>query len=677
MNDRTRPPATIRTRLAALVLACVLPSVLVLLVLVHDGYQRSQQQLYQDAYSRARAAALAVDREVSAVAGSLEALSTSSHIPAAQWDGLHAQARQMQRRTGVRFVLADADSGQGVVDSAADRAGRAGPAGAAAIEVPGVPVAVPRDGRYTLSARLSHVHLTMLLEEQDLPGSWGVSLFRGDGTALASLDGPVEAPARLEGETLRHAAGGPAGRLLPVRGADGVRLLMAFDRPARVPWIVAVAMPAAEAESTTLAHSLLAGLGALAAFACGLALAWSVGRRIVGAVEGLAAIDAPARTQPAYFREADEVRLALAGASRALRESQQQSEARNQRLAHILDAAFDAIVAADADQRILLFNPAAERMFGFRRDEVLGQPLELLLPERLRAAYVAKIREFDPSAGATLRGRSALGRRADGSEFPIEASFAPFQEDGRLYYTAVVRDVTVRMQREQALLRSNADLQQFAYAASHDLKAPLRTIAGFVQVLRRVYAAHLEGRAQDMLERIARAARQLDELTDALLAFARLDAAADTREPADCGQLVRQALQLLQPQIEHAGMQVEVGDLPTVPGDPALLAHLFLNLVGNALRYHRAGVPPVLRIAAERQEDRWVLAFDDNGLGVDASQRERIFAGFVRLHRHEEIEGTGMGLAICRRIVERHAGTIWVEGKPTPGSVFKVALPAA
>ncbi|GLZ46035.1 histidine kinase [Actinomycetospora sp. NBRC 106375] len=231
--------------------------------------------------------------------------------------------------------------------------------------------------------------------------------------------------------------------------------------------------------------------------------------------------------------------------------------------------------------------------------------------------------------------------------------------------------------RSQELARSNSDLEQFAYVASHDLQEPLRKVASFCQLLQRRYAGQLDERADQYIEFASDGAKRMQVLINDLLAFSRVGRQGDSMEVVDLDRLVDRATENVAGALEESGAVVEHGTLPSVLGAPALLTTVFQNLLGNSLKF-RGDEPPRLRVDAERDPedpDRWLLRFADNGIGIDPEYAERIFVIFQRLHARNAYPGTGIGLAMCRKIVEHHGGGMWLEPHAPPGTTFVVALP--
>ena len=218
------------------------------------------------------------------------------------------------------------------------------------------------------------------------------------------------------------------------------------------------------------------------------------------------------------------------------------------------------------------------------------------------------------------------------------------------------------------------ELQQFAYVASHDLKTPLRGIAGFAQFLHRDYRGKLDEKADDYIERIVEGAKRMQRLIDDLLAYSRVESRSAPFAPADLNEVFEDAVLLHLASIEDASGEVTRDDLPTVAGDRPQVSQLLQNLLGNAIKYH-GDQPPQVHVLAEYADGKWTIAVRDNGIGIAANQREQIFEVFRRLHAADKYPGTGIGLAVCRRIVQQHGGNIWVESAPGNGSTFYFPLP--
>ena len=244
---------------------------------------------------------------------------------------------------------------------------------------------------------------------------------------------------------------------------------------------------------------------------------------------------------------------------------------------------------------------------------------------------------------------------------------------------AALREAEAALTRQaEDLRRSNAELEQFAYVASHDLQEPLRKVASFTQMLQRRYEGQLDERAHRYIEFSVDGAKRMQELINDLLAFSRVGRLTDPHERVDLGALAARAVANVEPAADEAGAVVEVGDLPSVQGDAVLLTVVFQNLIANAIKFRHPDRAPRVSIDAARANGEWQLTVVDNGIGVEPEYGERIFVIFQRLHTRTAYEGTGIGLAMCRKIIEYHGGRIWL-GTPPPdgGSRFCFTLPAA
>lgn len=368
-----------------------------------------------------------------------------------------------------------------------------------------------------------------------------------------------------------------------------------------------------------------------------------------------------------------------------------------------------AMVMIDAEGKIVIVNVETEKLFGYHRAELLAQHVEVLIPERFRPQHPQLRRRFfaAPEARRMGAGRELFGLRKDGSEFPVEIGLNPIETEEGLFVLSVIVDITERKRLEtalrqtnelleqrvrqrtaqltaqteqlqranEALERSNLELQQFAYIASHDLQSPLRSISGFVQLLRSEYEGRLGAQADDWISRTVQAIQRMQTLIQDLLAYSRVDSQSRPFKQFAFGDVVKDALSLLESAIADSGADIASGELPSVSGDRSQLVQLMHNLISNALKYHGVA-PPRIDITARRDGGDWVFCVADNGIGIEARYHERIFEIFRRLHNQQEYPGTGIGLAVCRRVVHRHGGKIWVESEPGKGSRFYFTIPA-
>ncbi len=342
------------------------------------------------------------------------------------------------------------------------------------------------------------------------------------------------------------------------------------------------------------------------------------------------------------------------------------------------ELASDALLLVDGQGRIVLVNGQVERLFGYRREELLGRSIEMLMPPRFHARHAEYRAEYfaNPQPRPMGSGLELYGLRKDGSQFPVDINLSPLQTAECLLIKAAVRDVTERKQAQERLRRyaeelqqSNLELQQFASVASHDLQEPLRTVATFCEMLQRRYRGKFDAEADQWLAFIAGGARRMQALVQDLLAYSRLESRAQPPAPAACAEIVQKALDNLQSAIAESGASVAWDDLPTIQADGSQLVQLFQNLIGNAIKFHR-GEPPRIHISASLRDKAWLFAVRDNGIGIDPKFHARIFEIFKRLHPSDRYPGTGIGLAICRKVVQRHGGRIWIESEVGKGSTF-------
>jgi light-regulated signal transduction histidine kinase (bacteriophytochrome) len=238
-----------------------------------------------------------------------------------------------------------------------------------------------------------------------------------------------------------------------------------------------------------------------------------------------------------------------------------------------------------------------------------------------------------------------------------------------------LRESEERLLRQtQDLVRSNRDLEQFAYIASHDLQEPLRMISGYTQLLTRRYTDRLEGEGREFMDYIVDGAKRMQTLINDLLSYSRVGTRGKPFGEVNCHDLLQRVLRDLGPAIEEHNAVIEHEGLPVVRGDEAQLGQLLQNLIGNSIKFHGEAAPRI-RVSAHRQENQWQFGVKDNGIGIDPQYADRIFEIFQRLHTREDYPGTGIGLAVCRRIVERHGGKIWVESSQGEGATFNFTIP--
>ncbi len=366
------------------------------------------------------------------------------------------------------------------------------------------------------------------------------------------------------------------------------------------------------------------------------------------------------------------------------------------RFESLMKGANDAILILDLSWRILDSNDRALRLYGFTRAEMLTMSLiDLRVPE-VRAAFQTDVQAADTADGVLLE---TLHCRKDGTEFPVESSIRLVESSGEPVRLVIIRDITDRKRAEAAmamtledLARSNKELEQFAYVASHDLQEPLRMVSSYTQLLAVRYKGQLDHEAEEFIEFAVDGANRMQRLIQDLLAYSRVQTRGRPFASVDANELLGEALLNLQIAVQESGALVTADALPWVKGDRSQLVQVFQNLIGNALKFRKPDVPPLIHISARRTYPNsrethesggtqsrplylWTFSVRDNGIGIEERFFDRIFEIFKRLHSRQSYPGTGIGLAFCARVIARHGGCIWVESVPEEGSTFHFTLP--
>lgn len=348
----------------------------------------------------------------------------------------------------------------------------------------------------------------------------------------------------------------------------------------------------------------------------------------------------------------------------------------------ILDTMADALFVIDADARIRVVNGAVTHLLGFKDADLLGRSIDTLEVTPSEQTISRTLRDL--LRKTAIRDQERLLRQKNSDEpVAVSVSISPVA-DGDVQQGAVViaRDIRERKEAEaeirdavRRLEQSNRELEDFAYVASHDLQEPLRKIQAFGDRLHAKYAPELPEQAQDYIARMQSAAKRMQVLINDLLAFSRVTTKAQPFAPVDLGHVAREVAHDLEIRTHEAGAHIEIGELPAIDADPLQMRQLLQNLISNALKFRRDGVPPLITVNGSADGEKAQLAVADNGIGFEEKYAERIFTMFERLHGRGTYEGTGIGLAICRKIVERHGGEIVAHSTPEVGSTFIVTLP--
>ena len=380
------------------------------------------------------------------------------------------------------------------------------------------------------------------------------------------------------------------------------------------------------------------------------------------------------------------------------------------RLGSYFEAAAQGILALGPDGTIQLVNRRAEEMFGYGREDLMGQKLSMLLPDRSsgfqaerRAAYFA-----DPRVHSISSGLELVGLRKDGSEFPAEIALSYTETEDGTFGLGLVSDITERtriadelveanagliadiaerkrVESELArvnteLARSNSELAQFAYVASHDLQEPLRMITGYLQLLERRYKGQLNAEASEFIGYAVDGATRMKNLIQDLLRLSRAGTQSINFREIEVRAVVDAACANLEVALEECGAVLTIDPLPMVVADAGLLTQVFQNLIGNGIKFHAPGgsarsKAPSIHVSAQPQAEGWMFSVRDDGIGIEPKHFERIFGIFERLHGMDEYDGSGVGLAITQRIVERHGGRVWVESTLGEGATFFFSIP--
>jgi PAS domain S-box-containing protein len=351
------------------------------------------------------------------------------------------------------------------------------------------------------------------------------------------------------------------------------------------------------------------------------------------------------------------------------------SETAAQYLAAIVESSEDAIISKDLNGIIRSWNRGAERIFGYTAAEIVGKPITTLaVPERVEEIpnILAQIR-----SGVRVDHYQTQRRTKDGKVLDISLTVSPIRDStGKIIGASkIARDITAQKRAEEELRAANHELEQFAFVASHDLKEPLRMVNSYTQLLLRRLPP--DGQLAEYGGYVRTGVQRMEALLDDLLAFSRVIHGERRERPVDLNQLLDETLSLLSDVIRDTGAVITRDALPEVVGDSVQLGQVLQNLLANSLKYGEPGVPPAIHVSAARHGREWVISVADNGLGFRPQYADHIFGLFKRLHRHD-IPGTGIGLAICRRIVERHGGKIWAESAgENQGATFRFTVPAS
>jgi PAS domain S-box-containing protein len=711
---RPKKPSSIRFQLTCLVLAAVLPVWLVSGFLVFHAYSVKRDQVNTNMLYTARSLAMVVDRELTGVQAALQALATSPAFAKGDYEMIHRQTLELLKSyPGADIIVADA-TGQQLVNSYRPfgeplpkrknletvrrifETGKPvigdlffGAVTKRAMISIDVPVFLGGKVAYDLAMTFADWYATILDSKQIV-----VARSRFSNRYV----GKAAAPA------FRQAmASGPEGTT-EVTGLEGNVVFASFCRTAMSSWSVALGVPRISVMADIYRWMAWAIAGATAISLIGVALAAGYARRIardiqslvdpalsIGRGEPVAAVGTNAvkeigTVSAALVQASDllQTRAAeLARSQTSLEEQMAERQKSEERLRLLIDGAKDyAIIMLDADGRVTSWNEGAKRLKGWDSAEILGRHFSLFYPENAVAAGLPE-RELGLAATEGRHAEEAWRLRKDGSRFMADVIITAIRDDsGELQgFSNITRDISDRKQVEEQLKatlqdldRSNKELEQFAYVASHDLQEPLRMVSSYTQLLAQRYEDQLDDKAHKFIDYAVDGAVRMQRLINDLLAYSRLNTQGKTFETIDSQAVLGETLRNLAAAVEENRAIIINDDLPAVRADATQLSQLFQNLIGNAIKFRGADLPRI-QISACDLGREWRFMVKDNGIGIDEQYAEKIFAIFQRLHTIGEYPGTGIGLALCKRIVERHGGKIWFESELGKGSTFFFTLP--
>lgn len=347
----------------------------------------------------------------------------------------------------------------------------------------------------------------------------------------------------------------------------------------------------------------------------------------------------------------------------------------DEKFRNLLELAPDAVIIVNERGDIQLINAQAEKMFDYLREEVLGKPVEFLMPDRYSKIHLYHRTKLIKGSKARSRseGIELFGKKKDGKEFPIEVNLSPLDTEDGLLVSVSIRDISERKYIKELELK-NRELEQFAYIASHDLQEPLDTISSFILLLEDEYVDKMESGVAQYLGYIRESTARLRTLITGLLEYSRIGNKSNFGE-VDCNKAVQDVLADMDAAIKKNNAEITVGDLPVVKGFPVEMRQLFQNLISNAIKFQQKGKTPKISISAVKENKNWLFTVEDNGIGIDEKYKERVFVIFQRLHSNYEYKGTGIGLSQCKKIVELHNGKIWIDSILSIGSKFHFTIP--
>jgi len=357
----------------------------------------------------------------------------------------------------------------------------------------------------------------------------------------------------------------------------------------------------------------------------------------------------------------------------------------------IMNAAIDAIICMDTKGAVTFWNPQAEKTFGWKEEEVKnGLLADFIIPPAFRDGHTNGLKNYlktghGPALNVLLELR-AMNR--EGKEFPIELTVLPINQGGEEFFCAFIRDISERKHSElllkqlnesletraAELLASNTELERFAYIASHDLQEPLRMVISFLSLLEEGMGGQLDETSKEYLHFAVDGAERMKALIQALLQYSRVGINKEEFSATDLTEVMQYISRVLEEDIKKNEAVITINPMPVIMANKTLITQLFANMISNALKYHD-GKDPKIEVGYTEEQDKYIFYVKDNGIGIDPKFFDKIFIIFQRLHSKSEYSGTGIGLAICKKIVETHKGKIWIESEEGKGSTFYFSIP--
>lgn len=366
----------------------------------------------------------------------------------------------------------------------------------------------------------------------------------------------------------------------------------------------------------------------------------------------------------------------------ALKTSEFNLKGSEARYSAILESTVDGIITIDEQGKIETFNKACENIFGYTAQEVIGKNVRTLMPPPYHDEHDGYLQNYRDTNHRKIIGigREVEGRKKDGSTFPLDLAVSEVKVGSKRSFTGIIRDITERKKAEsrqqqfiEKIAESNEDLERFAYVCSHDLQEPLRMVRSYTQKMEMYFRDKpMDEKVTKYLHYIVDGAARAQNLISDILSYSRMDF-EHKQEVIDLNEILSFAKGNVMTLIEEKGVSIKSGNLPKVTGNRVLMIQLFQNLISNAIKYCKA--TPEVIISSQQSGHYWQIAIEDNGIGISSEYYTKVFAIFERLHKKSEYSGTGIGLAICKKIVERHGGKIWVESEEGKGSTFFFTLP--